>query len=248
MVERALEDCCSCAPPAVEVTSQRVEIKIPVPVSLLPDVLAWVRVHPAHWRKAYPRRQVNNVYFDSPTLEGLNANLGGIGERAKLRLRWYGTELGRILEGQLELKRKRGTTGWKEITHLHLPLDLAGRHWAQVLSELGCRLPDRAAHWLHCFPLPVLINSYQREYFATPDGQLRLTVDDTLAAYDQRASAAPNLWSSLEIGSEVVVELKAPIDTVALRRLNDALACFPISASRFSKYVNGVLASASFGY
>ena len=248
MLQQTPEGFRSSTTPAVEVTSQRVEIKIPVPVALLPDVLAWVRLHPAHWRKAYPRRQVNNVYFDSPTLGGLNANLGGIGERAKLRLRWYGAEMRRVLDGQLELKRKCGTTGWKEIAHLHTPLDLAGRHWAEVLSELRCKLPDRAARWLDCSPLPVLINSYQREYFVTPDGHLRLTVDDALEAYDQRASVVPNLWSSLETGNDVVVELKAPIDTVTLRRLNDALSCFPISASRFSKYVNGVLASAGFGY
>ncbi len=99
-------------------TSPRIEVKIPVPAVLLGEVDAWVRLHPVHWRRTYPARRVNNLYFDTADYAGLNANLAGIAERAKLRLRWYGPDLGAIEQAQLELKRRQGSGGWKEIVPL----------------------------------------------------------------------------------------------------------------------------------
>ena len=92
--------------------------------------------------------------------------------------------------------------------------------------------------------MPVLINHYQRRYFVTPDDVLRLTIDTTLHAYDQRATTQPNLKRPLPQAQCVIVELKSPID--AVRRLSAALTHFPASVDRFSKYVQGVLAAPEF--
>lgn len=228
--------------PAPTRTSPRSEVKIPLPATLLPEVEAWIRIHPAQWRVAYPPRQVNNVYLDSPDYAGLNANLGGTSDRAKLRLRWYGPDATRVRCAHLELKRKQGAAGWKEILDLDGSFDLQTASWSEIrrhLQELGGPWVET---WLARSPVPMLINHYRRRYYTTPDDLLRLTLDSDLYAYGQR-SIRPNL-SRRCIGDEVVVvELKAALDPATTRRLSKVLSQFPARVDRFSKYVHGVLAA-----
>ncbi len=216
----------------------RYEIKIPLPATLLADVDAWVRLHPAHWRVAYPPRQVNNVYFDSAALAALNGNLSGVGDRAKLRLRWYGPILETVAGARLELKRKQGMAGWKETADVSGALDLTALSWPALTRALRAATSPAACAWLDRFATPVLISHYDRAYYATPDGLLRLTVDRRLCAYPQRASNRPNLSRKLPAAAQIVVELKTPID--AEPRLSKALAGFPAPVDRFSKYVQGM--------
>lgn len=218
----------------------RYEIKIPLPARFLGDVLAWVRLHPAHWRVTYPPRQVNNVYFDTATFAGLNANVAGVGERAKLRLRWYGDDMAHITDAHLELKRKQGMAGWKESAAVTGDFDLTALTWPAFTSALRRATAPEARRWLERFTVPALINAYHRAYYATPDGVLRLTVDTDLRACDQRPSNRPNLRRPAPTEAVIIIELKAPI--AAARHLSDALAHFPAPADRFSKYVQGMLA------
>jgi hypothetical protein len=222
-------------------TPPRVEAKIPMPALHLAQANAWVRLHPAHWRRTYPPRQVNNLYFDTGTYAGLNGNLAGVGDRAKLRLRWYGPCMTCVTQGQLELKRKQGSVGWKEIVGVEGTYDLATTAMPSLLSSLQMALHDHAPDWLAVFPVPVLINAYQRAYYETPDGALRLTVDSELVVYDQRATLHPNLTRRSPIGDVTIVELKAGMDFEAQRRLSSAVSSFPARMDRFSKYVTGVL-------
>lgn len=224
----------------------RYEFKIPCDPALLPEIVAWVRLHPAHWRVSYPSRQVNNVYFDSPDLHDLNANLSGVGRREKLRLRWYGLDVAHIADAQLELKCKEGLAGWKEFAFFDGLLDLTGSLWPALLSALHQGLPQHARLWLDRRAGPVLINSYQRAYYETPDGVLRLTLDTQLCAYDQRFSLLPNLSRLVLQPEQMVVELKGPVDDASMRRLSQVLATFPARVDRFSKYLHGVLGAVDF--
>lgn len=231
----------------LEVTAPRTEVKIPVPMALLSDVRAWIQMHPMHWRQPFPPRQINNIYLDSPTSWGVNANLSGVGDRAKLRLRWYGECVCCIGAARLELKRRLGTAGWKEIYSFDAALDLRRDTWTEIVFKMEHSVPEYVAALLLRYPMPVLINAYQREYYATPDEMLRLTVDYRLRAYGQRSSCVPNLSRAVVLPDEAVIELKAPCDPAARRRLDAALSYFPLSVDRFSKYVQGVLATSDFG-
>ncbi|MBN1177702.1 MAG: polyphosphate polymerase domain-containing protein [Anaerolineae bacterium] len=224
----------------------RYEIKLPCAPHVWPQIEAWVRLHPAHWRATYPSRQVNNVYFDTPDCRALNDNLSGAGDRSKLRLRWYGTPLHQVARARLELKRKEGMVGWKEICPVDVSLDLAACSWDEAERCVYAAAGETARLWMGRFPQPVLVNHYWRAYYATPDGEVRLTVDTRLCAYDQRASALPNLRRPAPIVDRVVVELKAPAERNAYRRLSDALAHFPLRPDRHSKYVNSMLAAPDF--
>jgi hypothetical protein len=227
-------------------TPRRIEAKLPISASLLGEAEAWVRLHPAHWRRSYPPRQVNNIYLDSGDYAGLNANLAGIPDRSKLRLRWYGPHLHLVTGGQLELKCKQGAVGWKQILPLSGTYDLTDLTWSALLRQLEAILRAGAHDWLVRYPVPVLINSYQRAYYETPDGELRLTLDSRLRAFGQRARSVPNLSGSIRVPERAVIELKGGIEDAPLRRLSAAVAALPVRVDRFSKYVSSVMALPDF--
>jgi len=222
----------------------RYEIKIPCPPQQLAAVEAWVRLHPAHWRVSFPPRQVNNIYFDTIDCQSLNDNLGGIGERDKLRLRWYGPHLEMVRGAQMERKHKEGRVGWKEFWFFDGTLDLTALTWAEVVSRLRAAADKRAALWLGQFPEPALVNCYQRAYYVSADGTMRLTIDSDLRTYSQRLAVRPNLRRPAPLSERTVIELKA--EPAAARRLSDALASFPLRPDRHSKYVQGLLAGPDF--
>ena len=220
--------------------SPRYEIKIPCEPFLLPQVQAWVRLHPAHWRVAYPPRQVNNIYFDSADFQTLNENLAGEGERGKLRLRWYGPALKTVSGAHWEVKYKEGLVGWKRVSPCGATLDLARLSWAEGLRALRDAGDARVRLWLAQLAYPALVNCYQRAYYVTSDGSVRLTFDTALRAYDQRFADRPNLRRPAPIADRAVIELKADADCQP--QLAEALAQFPLRPDRHSKYVAGLLA------
>ncbi len=225
-----------------ETSPPRYEVKIPLPAAMRHEVESWVRLHPAHWLVAYPPRQVNNIYFDSMDFSGLNANLAGIADRTKLRLRWYGEDLARVHHANLELKRKQGMAGWKVLAGVKGGFDLEALSWSDFCAILRSAIVPQAQQWLNALSCPVLVNHYHRAYYVTPDGALRLTVDTDLCAYSQRASSRPNLRRLASMENPIVVELKMLTHTRAMQRFSDALRAFPASVDRFSKYVHGMLA------
>ena len=223
----------------------RYEFKLRCEPIYLDQVHAWVRLHPELWRVAYPRRQINNIYFDTYGYDSLNDNLGGIGIRRKLRLRWYGPMLKTVANARLELKCKDGLVGWKLSCPLSLEmLDLARQSWSELRKAIQGAVDARANLWMAQFAFPVLINHYQRAYYVTPDQTLRMTIDSELCAYDQRFSTQPNSSRPLPIADRVIVELKA--DRQHYTRLENVLAHFPIRIDRYSKYVDGMLAAPDF--
>ncbi|MBN1875506.1 MAG: VTC domain-containing protein [Anaerolineae bacterium] len=241
---------------AITISSPRYELKMALSpcaagytsgcIASAADVRSWVRLHPAQWREAYPPRQVNNIYFDSPDYQALNANLSGQGTRKKLRLRWYSPPDGCICDIQgfthsvLELKCKQGMAGWKETCAVTVPVDLT-RPWADLVRAVRATLPPVAQKWLDVFARPVLINSYVRAYYVTPDREVRLTIDTALRACDQRPTTYPNVTRMACIAEQVIVELKSPVEEGA-ERLSQVLAYFPARLDRFSKYVQGMMA------
>ena len=235
----------------LQANSRRYEFKLRCPAHQFAQVQAWVRLHSAHWRVTYPSRYVNNVYFDTVDHQCLNDNLGGVGRRQKLRLRWYGCDLDTIAEAHLELKCKEGSVGWKETSPLKLPaegdhrvLDLAHQSWPELCRVVRNCTGARENLWLENLSCPVLINRYHRTYYATPDQTIRLTLDTKLQVFDQRFSARPNLHLPSAIADYVIVEFKADREHYA--RLVNLLEKFPIRIGRNSKYVQGVLAAPGF--
>ena len=80
--------------------------------------------HPASFQKAFPDRQVNNIYFDTPELTSFLNNVDGISERKKYRIRWYGEDFDQIDQPVLEQKIKENQLGSKVSVALPAAIDL----------------------------------------------------------------------------------------------------------------------------
>lgn len=222
------------APPEV-----RYELKLPCDASLLAQVRSWIRLHPEGFRTAYPTRQVNNLYLDSPGLTNLAENLAGQAERRKLRYRWYGRlPQPPVVKATLELKIKHGSVGDKRRLALETPLDLT-QPYQQILADLQAEVPDDWLPWVLKANRAALINHYRRDYFVSPDGVIRCTLDYEQTFYDQRYSVRPNLTHLLVAKDQIVIEIKAPVELE--ERLESAMNFFPIPRHRHSKYVDGLL-------
>lgn len=235
----------------------RYELKLTCDAPYLAQARSWLRLHPEGFRVAFPPRMVNNLYLDTPTLNSFKANLAGVAQRQKLRLRWYG-EMGTREEGReeggeaspisdlvvtnpvLELKYKQNLLGGKKQQVLDCALDWQ-RPYAQLLTTLQETADPDWQQWLTAASQPTLINCYRREYYVTVDGAIRATLDYNQTAYDQRLTPRPNVHRPLTLPDFVVIELKAPPEEI--ERLQWAVGRFPIPRSRNSKYVNGLLAS-----
>lgn len=217
----------------------RYELKYLCPGSQVSQVRLWMRLHPAGLRVAYPPRWVNSIYFDTRRLGCLADNLDGVAARSKLRLRWYGDDLARI-RPSLEMKQKHGLLGTKALVVLDRDLDLM-QPWQAIVSDVEACLPPRWRFRFRVACQPVLLNRYRREYYATPDGAVRVTLDSEQAAYDQRLAARPNLRAPLHVEDTLVLEIKADHNDVD--RVQAVAGAFPVPRTRNSKYATGALAA-----
>jgi len=215
----------------------RYEVKFVCDAHWLPQARSWIRLHPAGFVVTYPPRRVNSLYLDTPHLSGLDDNLQGNAWRQKLRLRWYGDEMADI-QPVLELKQKRNLLGRKKRYPLPVRLDLA-LPWAEIMRVVRANAAPEWQMILQTMNQPVLLNHYQREYYATPDGAIRVTLDFAQAAYEQRLSLRPNLRVRLPVADTVVVEVKAGQDQA--EQLPDIVARLPVLRTRHSKYVSSLL-------
>lgn len=222
-----------------EFNNLRHELKLTCAPHQLAHARQWIRLHPAGFVKAFDKRRVNSLYFDTPNLQSYHGNLSGITERRKLRLRWYGQLDQQTVNPTLELKQKFGLLGDKKQQHLNCIIDWS-RPYAEILAVIQNRAGQAWQPRLKTAFQPTLINSYTREYFVTADGGVRATLDYDQSAFSQRLSGRPNFGRRLPNQNFVVIEIKGAPETSD--RLEEIMGHFPIRRTRNSKYVNGVSA------
>ena len=216
----------------------RYEIKLQYDGQHLYKVRQWIGLHSLAFIPAFPSRQVNNIYFDTSGLDSLNDHLSGVGERRKLRFRWYGEKIDCAL-GLLEIKQKINRIGWKYTTPIPTTLDLAHLNWAQI-HEIIQQHTEGIFYEMISVSRPVIINSYQRDYYIASDGQTRLTLDYATKAYNQHLTHVPNIKFRVPLLNLLILEIKTETQhDVDLPRL---VAEFPLRTEKHSKYINGMSA------
>jgi hypothetical protein len=203
----------------------RYERKFTIHGVSMAEVLAQVRRHPAAFRETYPRRTINNVYLDSPSLHDYHEHVSGSAHRVKTRIRWYGQLRGAIDHPVLEHKIKHGL-------HLNGSIDRASL--AAAYDRAG--LPDLVRSRLRHLQ-PALINRYRRHYFQSADRRFRLTVDAELDFHSAN-SGAGSATTTPNGGDLIILELKFdPEHAEAAEAVTNA---FPFRLNRCSKYVLGI--------
>lgn len=220
----------------ITLPTARYEIKMAYEPGLLPELRSWVYSHPAGFAMAYPPRQVNSVYMDTPDLNSFNDHLSGVPLRRKLRFRWYGEDLTKA-KGIMEIKNKSERVGWKIIQLVECEFDLARMSWNEVMEGLRAETSDLIYEML-CVARPVVLTAYFREYYISGDRVVRLTIDTDLRAYDQLMTARPNIWFCQPLEQPVIVELKSDKENATY--ISDILSHFPIRSNRYSKYMTNL--------
>ena len=186
-----------------------------------------IRLHPAGFRKIFPDRQVNNIYFDTADWTTYKENVMGIAERKKFRIRWYGENLQKVEHPIFETKIKSNLLGDK-ISQPFPPFLLDN------LDFITIELQKLARTEVPLFP--TLLNSYQRSYFGTPDGKFRLTIDRDLKYFSLFLQKKFRQYQLEEEG--VVLELKYAEELDG--KTDRITQHFPFQMTKSSKYVTGV--------
>jgi len=217
--------------------SARWERKCVVHRSRLDALRVWVDEQPVAFRRAWPSRTVCSLYFDSALLDDFRLNLAGVSERKKLRLRWYGSGRG-AKNAVLEVKCKRNHLGIKHHYPIELSEPLAELPLPSLADRLAAQVPDEAQVLFQRGGLPTLLVCYEREYFVSADGRVRLTLDQDIEVFEQRESTRLNHLYRDWFPDVVVLELKydGALDT----EVRSLLGSLPGRLSRFSKYAIGL--------
>ncbi len=197
-----------------------------------------LRLHPAMFFPIYYQRQVNNLYFDTPSLDFYNDNVIGAGNRVKVRIRWYGDTFGKIEVPVLEIKCKDGLLGGKQRYALE-PFELNRKLTSANLKRLFHNLPDEIGPVKQCL-LSLecsLLSSYVRKYFLSADKLFRATIDSNLGFY--RVSYWGNLFLSKSMDlSNVILEVK--YDATDDKNAQMITSNMPYNITKSSKYVQGL--------
>jgi hypothetical protein len=196
--------------------------------NLHPGVVSQIiRNHPAGFRKVFPDRQINNVYFDTPNYMAYQENVDGVSDRRKFRVRWYGEDVRDVRNPQLEIKIKSNQLGRKET----YPVD------AFTLDDFEkVKRAVSAYSQLRLQFIPTLINSYHRAYYGTSDGKFRITVDWGLRYFSLLRARRFTNYAITDEGT--VVELK--YDEAMDEQSDWVRQYIPFRLTKSSKYVRGM--------
>ena len=92
----------------------RYERKFILSNQTIPELENLLRNSKFNFKKNYPTRKVNSIYFDDYNASSVLDNLDGNNFKNKVRLRWYGKKK-LINSPTLELKNKNGYVSYKKI-------------------------------------------------------------------------------------------------------------------------------------
>ena len=211
----------------------RYERKYLVPENEYQDLVQMIRMHPAHFRVAYPPRWVNNMYFDDPCFKAVHENLEGIAKRRKFRMRWYGLE--ETFEPHLEIKFKQGLVGDKINAYPGLIMN-QHKSLGEIVDTISKTDSRKELQFASGAYLPTLLNRYRRLYYHTPEG-IRLTIDEKVA-YSSCNKNAKLSEQFYHLSDMLVIEIKYTHEQSS--RAAKVASYFPFRLSKNSKYVNGI--------
>ncbi|MBT5716931.1 MAG: VTC domain-containing protein [Opitutae bacterium] len=85
----------------------------------------------------------------------------------------------------------------------------------------------------------VSVISYDRKYYESFNGKVRITIDENLVSFDQRTSSKPNLRFGRQHLNQIVIEAK--VDASDANCLPIVFDQLPFSPKRFSKYCESLI-------
>jgi len=155
------------------------------------------------FRKCFPNRKINNIYYDTSSLKSLRDNLSGIKSREKLRVRWYGNFFS-TNKLCIERKIKNNQIGFKKRDKINFQLNLDDY---SSIKKLNHYISSKY-FLMNQKVFPILYNSYERIYTSSkifPD--IRCTLDFNLKSFIFNETSLPK---NLKLHSHLILEIKYP--------------------------------------
>jgi hypothetical protein len=218
----------------VTVTNKRVEIKELFNLSDMVKIEQAIALSKYAFYKPYPVRKINSLYFDTVSYDALEESIEGNSLRKKTRLRWYGNKKSST-NAVLELKFKKGSISWKHLYKNEYLVTPEACHWSDFVKSNN---PQEAKTRLYNM-IPVSIVTYDRKYYISCDGKIRLTIDTNLKSYLQHSSKRPNFRFCRNHIGFLVLEIK--VSDKNQSHIKEVLKEIPFSAKRFSKYCESIV-------
>lgn len=215
----------------------RCERKCVMHAECIDHLRVWIDQQPLAFRRAYPNRCVRSLYFDTALLDDFQLNLAGVSDRKKLRLRWYGND-SESRTAVLEVKHKRDQMGIKYAYPIEFAQPLAQIPLDSLPQLLTSQLPEEARVLFERGAVPAVLLTYQRDYFVSADGRVRVTLDQDIEVYEQRYACHLNERRPDAFPELVVLELKYSGELDA--EVRSLIGSLPGRLSRFSKYAVGL--------
>ena len=221
------------------ITNGRFELKYIANSSNFFLIERWIKqnFHPINI--AFPKRKIHNLYFDNLDLECYEDNLSGISKRSKLRFRWFGN-LGLVNNGTLEIKKKESSIGFKNRLQIKEKFSFKNKKWRDIKKIIKSNLQKNPEFdfFFDFYFMPILINSYEREYYHIKGVDMRVTIDNDYKVFPQLQKSRVNTSSYQAFEELRIIEIKFPVKN--LKWVKSLIEGLPILRTRSSKYVIGL--------
>ena len=186
------------------------------------------------FNEIYKKRRVMSLYFDTLNFKFFKENIEGIGNRIKPRLRWYHdiqeNKLNKI-DVRLEIKKKKGFVGNK----LNYKIGKYKNIYELIKSINQFDFQEKISNIVNIQVFPILITSYDREYYLSKDKLFRSTIDTNL-----KVSSVKNISHKIPMFKDIM-ELKYDLTNDNNFRNKFISSNFKLRHQKFSKYVVGIL-------
>ena len=189
------------------------------------------------FRKSFPARFVNTIYFDTENFNFLDDNIQGISKRIKVRARWYDKNF----NINLELKKKYNMNVWKptlslgkfESLNQFVEFLLVNKNIEKISNIVGVSI------------FPVLMIKYLRDYWLSYCKKYRATLDTNMQVSKFYSN---NFFEKVLKIDASVLEFKYSCKEDKDFRNKIINNKFPFRYKKFSKYSIGSLALRSAGF
>ena len=197
-----------------------------------------IKTHPAHFSEIYYPRWVNNIYWDSQSLDAYHSSIEGLSPRLKIRMRWYGEFFG-IIQPMMEIKIKNASKNTKATFPLNSINLYEGINAFELRQNLlsGEDLPDELKDAFKCLR-PTMANRYLRDYYQTDDKHFRITVDSFLGFKSVMNSPSLRMIRP-DLAHMQILELKFNQDCGGAGRIMKEFGSH-FQLCRMSKYTTGL--------
>ena len=216
-------------------TEKRIEIKDVFSALDLSKIERAIKLSRFSFYCPHPSRQINSIYFDDYSYRSLEDSIEGNSLRTKKRIRWYGAEKNKV-NGTLEIKKKQGIYSWKQLYKNKYTINPNAKSWGGMIESKD---EKHVPNTVLLNQIPRSIISYNRQYFCSFDGKVRITIDQNIQSFSQNSTWWPNFDQVRKHYNFMIIEVKVSSKDEHLVEL--VRQEIPFTPKRFSKYCESLI-------